>query len=251
MRQDKSVDDSIESSISQAADQDAKIALDNFDQSGGGEGVYICGRTESITDGQQAATFKPWPQRKITFTVITQNVGRLTSEQVVQSFKNAWSSWAKELDIEPTYVTSEAQAMVVSRFGPIDGGGRVLAWSELSNGTMTQKHQLYDTNEQWVSSETPSGIDLDRVAAHEIGHVLGLVHDSDNSGSLRAPMYNRAVRWPTARDYNRMIELGYRRAAEVTPPSPPGLPRLIPIVATVDESALVDALRKAGWKVER
>lgn len=208
------------------------------------EGLYFCGRTETLRD--QLAT-APWPDKRITWTVSPAGQSRLEPATVKEAFALAWASWAERIDIEPVYVPNEKDALVVSRFGQIDGSGKVLAWSELADGRRTQKHQLYDAGEQWsVHAGKAATTDLGRVSGHEIGHVLGLVHDEPVAHALMAPTYSQSIRGPTERDFERLLLLGYqRRSVAPRPPAPAGKVRI-----EFDAAVIADALKREGWTVQ-
>lgn len=210
------------------------------------EPLYFCGRIETVRD---SLVTKPWPSKKITWLVDT-NLSPLPRVQVIEAFRVAWASWAANIDIEPVFVEDASSAMVISKFGDYDGSGKVLAWSELADGTTTPKHQLYDRAERWgVFGGAGSGIDLVRVAAHEIGHVLGLVHDEGKGNALMDPIYSKTIRVPTEQDVKRALDLGYKpKPAPKSDPNPPGLVISFPVNA--DAGAVADALKKAGFKVE-
>lgn len=209
------------------------------------EPLYFCGRVESVTDG---FTAKPWPDRKIPWTINTKG-SPLPAEQVREAFRVAWASWAAHLDLEPVWVEDDAAALVRSRFGDYDGSGKVLAWSELSDGTSTPKHQLYDKAEKWgVFSGNAPGIDLVRVAAHEIGHVLGLVHDTGSGDALMDPVYSRTIRFPSEKDVARALKLGYKPRPKKDEPPMGDVMISFPVQAKAGDVA--EALRKAGFKVD-
>lgn len=215
------------------------------------EPLHFCGQTATLAE---AVNFKPWPVKRITWNIdpagylgqFPAGKAPLTRDQIVEAFTVAWGAWARDLDIEPAYVEADAGAMVRSKFGEIDGGGKVLAWSELADGTRNPKNQRYDFGEAWTISSNPSQatIDMVRVAAHEIGHVLGLVH-SDNAGALMDPIYSRVIRFPNALDVERAVTLGYKRRTGTSPPAP-----TIQLSVSADPDKLAEALRKAGYKVE-
>jgi len=211
------------------------------------EPLYFCGRVETVRDEFKT---RPWPVKRITWNIDTSK-SPLPSTQVLEAFRVAWASWAAHLDIEPAFVDKPAEALVYSKFGVYDGSGKVLAWSELADGTETVKHQLYDQDEKWgVFSGSGAGIDLVRVAAHEIGHVLGLLHDEGKGDALMDPIYSRALRFPTEKDVKRALELGYKpKPAPKNDPTPMG-PLILSVPVTIKADDVVDALRKAGFKVE-
>lgn len=187
---------------------------------------WICGQS-----AQRLGMYAKWPgpAPKLPWHVdITGYSGQMTSAMLIEAFRLAWLWWAEAAEITPVMVQTAGEAWIRKHFKRIDGPSGILAWSELADNTNQPKTQRYDAGDNWILSETfQGGMDLARVACHEIGHVLGLEHDSQNSGALMAPFIQESVRKPTARDIFRLIGLGYaRRTTPIPDPTdpPPNVP---------------------------
>lgn len=158
--------------------------------------------------------------------------GGLAPAEVLAAFEKAWGYWAAVIEIAPRRVNTRGEAKVWGTFARIDGASGVLAWSMLANNGNDPKEQRYDNGENWNTvnpGAPPSGIDLVRVACHEIGHVLGLDHDGANANALLRPSYSTSIPKPTDRDIQRLVGLGYKLRTAPPPPPPPDTPLPPPI----------------------
>jgi hypothetical protein len=167
---------------------------------------HFCGVVERLEDSDRLCR---WPQKRIAWT-IAGRLPHLSDADQKDAFQEAWSSWSAVCGIEPLYTANARTAHVVMGSGGIDRSGGTLAWSELPCGRSgpfegRQLQQKYDSQETWVIAEDPGRheIDLVRVAAHEIGHVLGIPHLKE--GALMAPSYNAAIRRPQADDIREAV----------------------------------------------
>ena len=182
---------------------------------------YVCG-----CNIQRLGQYAKWPgaNPRITWHVdLSGYTGQLSQEKLIEAFRLAWLWWAEAAEITPVMVLSAGDALIRKHFKRIDGQSGILAWSELADNTNQPKTQRYDDGDTWILSEDfNGGMDLARVACHEIGHVLGLEHDSQSSGSLMAPFIQEEVRKPTPRDIQRLLGLGYaKRTTPLPGPIPP------------------------------
>lgn len=179
---------------------------------------YVCG-----CNIQRLGMFAKWPGEnpRLTWNFdLSGYQGNLTPAQLLEAFRLAFSWWADAAEMQPVMVQTAGEALIRSHFARIDGQNGVLAWSELADNTNQPKTQRYDNSEMWnVEWFLPA------VIAHELGHMLGLEHDSQSSGALMAPFIQRDVPKPTPRDISRLLGLGYRKRTTPIPPEPgPGEP---------------------------
>lgn len=195
---------------------------------------------------------RPWPQKRIPYHIDYDSAAALrpplSRDAISGEFRTAWNWWAEGLDIEPVEVTDANAAVVRIKFGRIDGPSGTLAWSYLADGTMRPKDQLYDSGERWVAGPPANGmLALRTVACHEIGHVLGLAHDNPTAPAVMRPMYTAAIPREQARDYERLVGLGYKRRDK----APAGPVDVLTFPVQAKTSDVVDALEKAGYKVQK
>lgn len=184
-------------------------------------GVQICG----FSGKRQAAVGRlaKWPINRLTYAVVG-GLGALSESDVAASAVDAWQWWADVCDIRAEYTANAKTANIVITAGRIDGASNVLAWSEMADGTLSQKQQRYDASEVWTiaANPRPGQIDLTRVQCHEIGHVLG--SDHIGAGNLLAPTYDAAIRRPQPGDIAEMVAR-YGLPGKPTPaPLPPSGP---------------------------
>jgi hypothetical protein len=142
-------------------------------------------------------------------------------EEALSAFSEAFHSWSDVCGLEFFHATPTTCDILIT-FGRIDGSMGVLAWSELPPGDDRMLTQKYDTGDGFVVAVTPSRgkIDLVAVAAHEIGHALGLDHTGRGTGDLLEPVYLAGKRTPQAGDIRRIQMLYGPPHTKTTTPAP-------------------------------
>jgi hypothetical protein len=142
--------------------------------------------------------------------------------------RQAFALWAAQTPLTFTEAADEAGAGIVIGWAsgehgdgdPFDGPGDVLAHASFPNPYQERLVILhFDDDERWVNSDARN-VDLLTVAAHEIGHTLGLGH-SEDPDALMFAAYSGPHRFLSPDDIEGIQDL-YGVASEPVPaPSVP------------------------------
>lgn len=163
-----------------------------------------------------------WSKTQLTYALESYVTG-LSKKAQADMIAAAFQSWTGLIDLEIRRCSirkvKEADIVISNGSGKqhgFDGQGGTLAWAYLPRGDK-QLRMRFDLAETWVRNPLERGIHFQTVAAHEIGHLLGLQH-SKVHGALMAPYYNPFVGKPQAKDDITRIQSLY---------GPAGLPQAI------------------------
>lgn len=163
-----------------------------------------------------------WTKTRLTYAIEGYVTG-LSKKMQADMIAAAFESWTSLIDLEihrcSIKKVTDADIVISNGKGKqhgFDGQGGTLAWAYLPRGDK-QLRMRFDLAETWVKTPLERGIHFQTVAAHEIGHLLGLKH-SKVHGALMAPYYNPFVGKPQAKDDITRIQSLY---------GPSGLPQSI------------------------
>lgn len=163
----------------------------------------------------------------------------LLAEEFRAAIQDGLNNWASVCNLTFEMVDDNSRANILIDCGRIDGPSNTLAWSYLPPANPV--NQMYDTGEKaWIRDAQGKRIAIDAVAVitHELGHAIGLQHDSQQ-GALMSAYYDPLIRKPTKRDVARIQGL---YGPPTTPPPPdPGF----------DEPAVMIILGKSGKETYR
>ncbi len=182
-----------------------------------------------------------WGKTNISYFFIN-GTGKLSGEIERDLIRAAFNLWAGETPLTFNEAADAAQADILIGWAegnhgdgdPFDGPGDVLAHASFPNPYNNRQVFLhFDDAERWVNSETQN-VDLLTVAAHEIGHNLGLDHSND-PGALMFPSYSGPHRF-LGRDDVAGVQSLYGLAAQ-----PAQSPQAPPQGATPPPSANTDS----------
>jgi hypothetical protein len=168
-----------------------------------------------------------WDRADITYTFLngTDDIG---GNREWQDVSEGFALWAEQTPLTFTQVDDPSQADIVVSWesgdhgdgDPFDGPGEVLAHASYPNPYQLRQVILhFDEDERWVD-DPDQDVDLVTVAAHEIGHTLGLDH-SRARNSLMYPSYSGSHRFLDADDIAGIQELYGLKAAAPPPPEAP------------------------------
>jgi len=154
-----------------------------------------------------------WGKNHLTYFMLGRDTHDMDSEIWDSQFKLAFESWSEVCPLAFSQVDSQREAdfiIGVSRRRKLGFGksGDILAWAQMPPylNFDGQLLTVFDLAENWILPEEKRGIILRTVAAHEIGHLLGLYHSEDET-ALMHPYINDALK-PRADDIEK-IQLLY------------------------------------------
>ncbi|XP_039600450.1 stromelysin-1-like [Polypterus senegalus] len=150
-----------------------------------------CGMAD-VENFRAAGQMSRWNKYSLTYRIVNYTPD-LDRGSVDQAIRNAFRVWSNVTPLRFTKVfsgTADIMIMFQARYhgdsNLFDGPGRILAHAFFPGpGIGGDAH--FDEDETW--SANSQGINLFLVAAHEIGHSLGLTHSSDPN-ALMYPTYS-------------------------------------------------------------
>jgi hypothetical protein len=137
-----------------------------------------------------------WAKVDIAYYFVN-GTNRLEGSSEHDVVRQAFDLWAAQTPLSFTEAASQGEADIVIGWAsgdhgdgdPFDGPGDVLAHASFPNPyDDSQVFLHFDDDERWVNSDRQN-VDLLTVAAHEIGHTLGLAHSSEFN-ALMYPSYS-------------------------------------------------------------
>lgn len=180
-----------------------------------------------VTDAEEAREqINRWGLTHLTYAIEQTPNGRdLTPESAAHAIMAAFNSWSGVCGLTFERVDPSQQANLNigvgrGRRAGFDGPSGTLAWAELppTDGHRGQLQMRFDLDENFVVAQSPSGILLENVACHEIGHLIGLSH-TNVGGSLMLPTYSPRVAKPQRDDIERAVaRYGAPAGTPTTPP---------------------------------
>ncbi|XP_026090445.1 stromelysin-3-like [Carassius auratus] len=153
-----------------------------------------------------------WDKTDLTYKIL-RGPWQINLEKVKHVLEEALRAWSDVTPLTFTEVTS-GRADIMFDFNrywhgdslPFDGPGGILAHAFFPR-TYREGEIHFDYDESWTLGNS-MGIDLLLVAAHEIGHALGLQH-SKTRGAVMAPYYTFSYSLKLSEDDKRRIQSLY------------------------------------------
>jgi hypothetical protein len=179
--------------------------------------THRCGMPD-LVDGVAFVTRCAWPNTNLTFA-FEDGTSDVAGSAEFQAVRNAFATWAAAAPLVFTETTIDQNPDVVIDWRPAADPdhsmvGGVLAHADFPpdcgviTNTLPKPVHFDDSEHQWVIGAVAGGFDIETVALHEIGHILGLQH-SNVAGSVMFPSVssNTTKRALTADDLGGIRDL--------------------------------------------
>ncbi|CAF1191288.1 unnamed protein product, partial [Didymodactylos carnosus] len=133
-----------------------------------------------------------WSKNHLKWTIGSIS-SRISDKQTEQIIHEAFNAWTKYIPLNIEKVCRNCKADIVFDFAhgdhddgsPFDGPGHTLAHAFFPEDGRIH----FDAQEQWTEKFDGDGYNLFLIAVHEIGHALGLGHDTHDKNSIMYPSY--------------------------------------------------------------
>jgi predicted Zn-dependent protease len=170
-------------------------------------------RTNTFTPENASLGNVKWNRKHFRYHIASRDNYDLAGEVWDEEFRLAFDSWSEvvPLTFEQVEGSKEYDLYITTGRRKREGFGKAggtLAWAQLPSGRKFDGILMskFDLAERWVlPNKEEEGVILRSVAAHEIGHLLGLRHSTDR-GALMYPYINNSLK-PMADDIKAIQRL--------------------------------------------